>query len=294
MNLETVVHTSRCLAMAAVLFATSAHAIDVASMWDFSRPAVSEERFRTALKSASGDDALILQTQIARTYMLRGNFDQARVVLAGIQAPVRAAGPEAGPGTGWRRAEVTLRTDTRAETQTEEARQLARDAYTLALEIAERANLDAVAIDVLHMLPFVDTAPAQQFEWNLQALALVEASEQEQANSWEPSIRSNLGESYYDLGRYHEALEQFRQAAALFERRQDARATRDGYWHVARALRALNRNSEALAIQLRLERECDAAGAPRPYIFEELEILFRAEGNEERARYYADRIRLLQ
>ena len=54
------------------------------------------------------------------------------------------------------------------------------------------------------------------------------------------------------------------------------------------------RNSEALAIQLRLERECDAAGAPRAYIFEELEILFRAAGNDERTRYYAARIKSLK
>ena len=40
-------------------------AIDVAPLWDFARPDVSEQRFRAALATASGDDALILQTQIA-------------------------------------------------------------------------------------------------------------------------------------------------------------------------------------------------------------------------------------
>jgi tetratricopeptide (TPR) repeat protein len=284
----------RRLAAVAVLIATSADAIDLDSMWDFSQPTVSEERFRAALKSASGDEVLILQTQIARTYMLRGDFDTARGLLAGTQASAQAAGPEA-------RARYWLETGRSYAShrhppgsQTAATRQLARDAYIRALAIAKGANLDAVAIDVLHMLPFVDTDPAQQLEWNRQALAMVEVSGQEQARRWEPSIRSNLGESLYDLGRYEEALEQFRQSAAIFEQRPDAHSARDGYWHVAHALRALNRNSEALAIQLRLERECDAAGAPRAYIFEELEILFRAAGNEERARYYAGRIRSLQ
>ena len=104
---------------------------------------------------------------------------------------------------------------------------------------------------------------------------MVDASEQSRHEGGKPSIRSNLGESLFELGRYDEALEQFRRSTALFEQRQDARSARDGYWHVAHALRALNRNPEALAIQLRLERECDAAGAPKVYIFEELEILFQ-------------------
>ena len=284
----------KVLAAGAVLFATSAHALDLDSMWDFRQPTVSEERFRAALKSASGDDVLILQTQIARTYMLRGDFDAARGLLVATQASVQAAGPEA-------RARYWLETGRSYAshrhppgTQTAATRQLARDAYMRALAIARGANLDAVAVDTLHMLPFVETDPAQQLEWNRQALAMVEASKQEQARKWEPSIRSNLGESLYDLGRYDEALEQFRRSTAIFEQRQDARSARDGHWHVAHALRALNRNSEALAIQLRLERECDAAGAPRAYIFEELEILFRAAGNDERARYYAARIKSLK
>lgn len=286
--------TVRRLAAVAVLFATSVHAIDLDLMWDFRQPAVSEERFRAALRSASGDDALILQTQIARTYMLRGDFDTARSLLGAIRASVPAAGPEV-------RARFWLETGRSyashrhpPDTQTAASRQLARDAYMRALVMAKGANLDAVAIDVLHMLPFADTDPAQQLDWNRQALAMVEASEQAQARQWEPSIRSNLGESLYELGRYDEALEQFRQSAALFEQRADTRSTRDGYWHVARTLRALNRNSEALAIQLRLERECDAASAPKAYIFEELEILFRAAGNGERAQYYAGRIKSLK
>jgi hypothetical protein len=45
---------------------------------------------------------------------------------------------------------------------------------------------------------------------------------------------------------------------------------------------------EALEIQLRLERERDAAEAPSPYVFEELELLYRAKGDETRADHYAE------
>ena len=45
--------------------------VDLAALWDFGNPALSEQRFREALAAAERDgrrdDALILQTQVART-----------------------------------------------------------------------------------------------------------------------------------------------------------------------------------------------------------------------------------
>ena len=49
----------------------------------------------------------------------------------------------------------------------------------------------------------------------------------------------------------------------------------------------MNRLDDSLEIQLRLEKECAAANEPDPYVFEELEALYRAKGNEERASHYA-------
>jgi hypothetical protein len=46
---------------------------------------------------------------------------------------------------------------------------------------------------------------------------------------------------------------------------------------------------EAIEIQLRLEREWDEAGEPDPYVFEELEHLYRALQDGERADFYAAR-----
>jgi hypothetical protein len=60
---------------------------------------------------------------------------------------------------------------------------------------------------------------------------------------------------------------------------------------IAWTLRAMGRLDEAIVIQLRLEEECDAAGEPDPYVFEELETLYRTLGNEEKAAFYAARRR---
>ena len=68
-----------------------AMAIDLAPLWDFARPDVSEQRLRAALHTAAGDDALILQTKIARTYGLRQDFDRARTLLQQIEPSVAAA-----------------------------------------------------------------------------------------------------------------------------------------------------------------------------------------------------------
>ncbi len=229
-------------------------AIDLAPLWNFGEPEVSEQRFRSALSTATGDDALILQTQIARTYGLRRDF---------------------------------------AKAQEDDAKKRARAAYMRAHEVAKSGQLDGLAVDALHMLAFVDTAPSDQLNWGQQALAIAQASSQPSAKNWEASLRNNVGYALHQLGRYEEALAQFKHAVVLRERGTDAQATRIAHWMVAWTLRAQHRTDEALEIQARLERECDAAGAPDPYVFEELELLYRDKGDETRASHYAGRRKAL-
>ena len=139
------------------------------------------------------------------------------------------------------------------------------------------------------MLGFVDTAPADQLKWGEQALAMALGSTQPAARKWEASLRNNVGYALHQLKRYDEALAQFEKAVLLRERAGNAEATRAAHWMVAWTLRALNRPDEALAIQLRLEREYDAAGAPDPDVFDELEALYRARGDDLRADDYASK-----
>jgi tetratricopeptide (TPR) repeat protein len=275
--------------IALVTASTPLMALDLAPLWNFSDPAASEQRFRAALASARGDDALILQTQIARTQGLRGDFGRAREILDGIEPALRSAGAEVRVrhalelGRSWASATHP------DASQTPETRERARAAYLRALQLAKAAQLDGLAIDALHMLAFVDTAPADQLKWGQQALAIAEASPQSAAKAWEASLRNNVGYALHQLGRYEEALAQFNRAVVLRERGTDAEATRTAHWMVAWTLRALGRADEALAIQLRLEREGDAARAPDPYVYEELERLYRARGDEDRALSYAEK-----
>jgi tetratricopeptide (TPR) repeat protein len=106
------------------------------------------------------------------------------------------------------------------------------------------------------------TAPADQLKWAQEALAVVEASSQADAKKWEASIRNNVGYALHQQGRYAEALDQFALALACRERAGVAEPIRVARWMVAWTLRALDRLDEALDMQLRLERQCAAAGAP--------------------------------
>ncbi|HVZ45857.1 MAG TPA: tetratricopeptide repeat protein [Ramlibacter sp.] len=272
-------------ALIAVPFAALG-AVDVDALWNFDNPAQSEERFSAALASAEGDDALILRTQIARSYGLRGDFARARGILADVQSRLAGAGAEARVRYLLELGRTYVSATHPPASQTADAREAARRAYLDAIDQARRAGLDALAIDGLHMLAFVDTGPADELRWGREALAIALASSQPAARKWQASLRNNIGYALHELGRYDEALQEFEEALALRERGGNAEATRIARWMVAWTLRSMKRFDEALAIQLRLEREWQDAGGSDPDVFEELAHLYRAKGDEATAREY--------
>ena len=271
--------------------AMNASSLDLAPLWDFSQPELSAQRFRDRLEGVNRDDALILQTQIARTYGLRKDFVTARSILESIARDLPSASAEAQARHALELGRTYASATHPKSDQTPETKAAARAAYERALAIAKTAALDGLAIDAIHMLAFVDTAPADQLKWGLEALAVVEASSQPAAKKWEASVRNNVGYAMHQLGRYDEALTHFKKAVVLRELGTNGEATRSAHWMVAWTLRALGKADEALAIQLRLERECQAANMPDRYVFEELELLYRAKGDAHRAQHYADLVK---
>jgi len=277
--------------LAAWVIAGPVMAIDVNSMWQFSQPALSEERFRAALASASGDDALILRTQIARSWGIRRDFDKARALLAEVEPQLNAAGPEAQVHY-WLELGRTHSSATHdPASQTEDAKARARTAYDNALALATAHKLDYLAIDTMHMYAFVDRTPENELQWVGRALAVVEASTQADAKQWEASLRNNRGYALHQLGRNEEALAEFKLALAARERQGAVRGIRIAHWMIAMTLRHMGRLYAAMEIQQRLEREWDADGEPDPYVFEELEKIYRARGDTARADHYAARLK---
>jgi tetratricopeptide (TPR) repeat protein len=243
-------------------------AIDISSLWDFSKPEISEERFRSSLSTASNDDALILQTQIARTYGLRSDFSKAQQTLADIEPQIQNASNEAKVRYYLELGRTYSSATHSPESQTTEVKELARAAYMRAIELAQYGKHDDLAIDALHMMVFVDTGPEKQVEWNRQALALAQSSSQPNAKKWEGSLHNNTGYALHLLGCYEEALSEFKLALAAHERDGNPQKIRIAHWMIAWTMRALGRSNEAVEIQLHLEKEWDEAGEPDPYVFE--------------------------
>jgi tetratricopeptide (TPR) repeat protein len=265
-------------------------AADILSLWDHGKPEVSEQRFREALKTASGDDALVLRTQIARTYGIRKDFARAREILAAIEPQAKAASPEVQVHYFLELGRTHASTVHDQAAITPATRELARSLYMRAFEIARDTRLDMLAIDALHMMATVDIEPKAQLEWDLKALDYMERSDQSAAKRWEASLRNNVGYAKHLLGEYDEALRQFNLSLAAHERAGRVRNVRIAHWMIARTFRAQRRFDEAIAIQLRLEREWDEAGDPDPYVFEELEHLYRATGDTVRAEAYGAKL----
>lgn len=266
-------------------------AIDISNLWDYSNPALSEQRFRDAALTASKDDALILETQIARTYGLRGDFSRAQEILAGMMTELTNASPEVQARYYLELGRTYISTSHPLKAQTPENKEIARKLYTQAFDSASEARLDFLAIDALHMMATVDTEPKDQLAWDLKAIAYMEASSQPEAKKWEASLRNNVGYARYLLGDYDEALDQFKLSLAAHERSGNVRSIRIAHWMIAWTLRAQKKFQEAIDIQLRLEKEWEQAGDPDPYVFEELEHLYRATRNMEQAEYYAAKLR---
>jgi tetratricopeptide (TPR) repeat protein len=252
-------------------------AVDVDALWDFDQPALTEQRLRAALAGVRGDDALVLRTQIARTFSLRRRFDEAHRELDALAPFLGAAGPE--PCV---RALLERGRTLRSAQQPQQALPW----FERAFREAEAARLPGLAADALHMVALAQPLPAGQIEWNRKVVDYARAATDPKARHWEGPALNNLGVALNEAGRHEEALAALREALAVRERAGAAGEIRIARWMVAHTLRRLQRTDEALAMQLDLEMQFRAAGQTDPYVFEELALLYAARGDAQRAAHY--------
>lgn len=273
------------LAAGLVLAAAPARALDLRAMWDFGQPALSEQRFVAALDAASPDERLILRTQIARTHGLRRDFGKAREILADLAPALPTASAEARVRYQMELGR-TWASGAHPPDLPPQARDEARRLFLAARDTAVAARLDELAIDAVHMMAFVDTAPAQQADWARAALGMLERSDQPAAKRWEGSLRNNLGVALKEQGEPEAAIEQFRLSRAAYLRDGRTQLARYADWMIGWTERGRGRLAAALEIQLRLEREWAAAGEADADVFEELDALYTALGDPARAAQY--------
>jgi len=264
-------------ALAAALGGIASAAVDIDALWDYAQPAASEQRFRDALASVQGDDALVLRTQIARTLGLRQRFAEALQELDTVDSRLGAAGPEPRVRAWLERGRVL-----RSSGHPREAEPWFRRAF----DAAQAAKLEPLAADALHMVALVQPDLAGQVEWNRRTVDYARAAADPRARRWDGPALNNLGVAYNQAGRHAEALAAFEEALAAYRRSGREVNVRIARWMVAHTQRRLGRIDEALAGQRALEAEWAAAGRPSRFVFEELALLYEAKGDSERAARY--------
>jgi tetratricopeptide (TPR) repeat protein len=244
--------------------------VDVTQLWDFAQPAVSEERFRAALADATGEDALVLRTQLARALGLQRRFDECAAELDVVQAAVQAADDPSPLVRTYLNLERGRMVNSSGDKDS------ARPLFMAALTEAERARLDRLAADAAHMMAIVESGEAQ-IPWAQRALAIAEASPDPMAKRWVGSVTNNLGWTLHGLGRLEEAQRHWEHALAFWLDDGDPERIHVARWTVARGLRSLGRYDEALAIQQGL------AGTDDGYVEEEIGELLLALGRHVEA-----------
>jgi tetratricopeptide (TPR) repeat protein len=252
-------------------------AADIEALWDYNQPAVSETRFREALKSESGDDALELETQIARTFSLRREFDKAHVLLDMIEKRMSA---KTRPATRVRYLLERGRTF-RSASDAARARPLFLEAWT----IADKEKIVLLAIDAAHMMGIVESGDEAQ-RWNERAMAYAMSSNVPRAIRWRGSLANNMGHTERERGNLDAAMKHFQASLTAFQLTRSASQIRVAQWQIANVMRLQKRYDEALITQLALEKETTEADQPDGYVFEEIAEIYLAKGDAAKAKMY--------
>ena len=248
--------------------------MDIDALWDYGDPVASEQRFRAALDTASPEQQLELQTQIARTLSLRRRFDEAHVLLDAVQ-PRASITPT---------VQVRYLLERGRTFNSSGQREAARSLFDQAFAQAQAARLDALAVDAAHMVAITHAGSAAALDWNRRGIELARASSDPQSRRLVPAMLNNSAWDLHDMGRPAEALALFEQALAEWTARGKAQQVRVAEWSVARCLRSLGRHEEALARQQALLAEHRRAGSSDGYVNEEIAENLLALGRADEAR----------
>ena len=259
--------------------ATPAFASTLDALWDFDKPAVSEERFRAELaKWPPGTaEAQEIRTQVARTLGLQRKFDAAHALLDDVEAKLASLPPH---------VRVRYLLERGRALNSSGAPQRAVPLFAEALTLAERDQDEFYAVDAAHMLG-IAAPTGERLSWNQKALALAESAPDSRARGWRASLYNNLGWTYFDAGDAKTALDYWEKALAARETMGNAARTREAKWAVARGYRAVGRLDDAEAAQKSLAGEFEKIGETDGYVYEELAEIALARGDAKAAGRWA-------
>lgn len=215
-------------------------------LWDFGDPGASEQRLRDAAAQA-GSPVLRaeLDTQVARALGLQNRFDEADAVLDRIeQVAIAQVSPVVAARLALERGRVLNSSGHPTD---------AVALFHSAVDSARAAGSIFLEADALHMLAIADGDAAER--WTREGLAALEQTLDARTRRWEVSLHNNLGWRRHDAGHPEGALSEFELALNAAQRYGTDDHRFAARWALARCLRSLGRNAEALVIQKQLATE---------------------------------------
>ena len=177
------------------------------TLWDFANPAASEARFRAeASRWKTGSrEASEATTQLGRSLGLQRRFTAADRALDAVKptlahVPVRV------------RVRYLLERGRRDNSSGHRDRAFAWFKEALGATVDDTLpGADYYRVDALHMLAIA--APlAEQRAWNLQALAIADASADTRTRGWRASLLNNVGWTMHERGDDEAALAYWKEA----------------------------------------------------------------------------------
>lgn len=252
----------------------------IRDLWDFGDPAASEVAFRdlAAEAEAGGNTAYAAEamTQVARTFSLRGEFDQANAILDEVDE-----GPQGSVPVVRVRSLLERGRALNSGGQADAALPLFEEAY----EIAAANGEDFLAGDALHMAGIAADIEGER-HWVGALRQFVDGRPDSPANYWFGSMHNNLGWSYMSAERFEEALAEFRASRDAYAAMEGKRyETLIADYSVGQAMRRLGRCEAALPLQEQtfeaIRTEFDQEDE---YVAEEIALCRAALGDTEGAR----------
>lgn len=246
--------------------------------WDFDDLDGTERRFHELLADEHDPAARAeILTQLARIHGLRGDFVQGEALIREAEALGRGD------------ARVGIRVDLergrllRSSGDSESSLPLFESAF----EEASASDELFIAVDAAHMAAIAAPAPEVRRSWTERGIGLAESGDGS-ARYWLGPLLNNLGWDQFEAGDYEGALGSFRRALAERERDpENPAAIEIARYAVAKALRALGRNEEAVAELEHAVAWTNAEGKPDGWFHEELAESYAALGRTADAREQA-------
>ena len=255
---------------------------DFDTLWNYSKPAETEQTFRRLLPTAQQSDDTNyhaeLLTQIARTQGLQQQFDNAHATLDQVKSMLT---------DNMHRANVRYFLERGRAFNSSQQQDKARPLFIQAWELAKQHKQDRLAVDAAHMVAIVEGGESA-LEWNLKALDYAENSDQAPAKKWLGSLYNNIGWTYHDMQDYDSALNIFKKAERWQAEFGTVTTQRIATWCVARTLRALGQIEDALDIHLKQLQLYEDDGEKPGFTYEEIaECLYALDRNDEAKPFFA-------